>query len=1173
MSNQATCDCCQGVESITPQETAQRPGLDVLNIRIGTHAAFLRTMGARLASMPVEVPRQTPDERGAHVDLLYPLQGLTTRSLSDPAIALLDGWATVADVLTFYQARIANEGYLRTATERRSVLELARLVGYTLRPGVAASVHLAYLLEPTFADPVAIPVGARVQSVPGPGELPQSFETSEPIEARAIWNTLKPRLTRLQTRQSIENDRPPQSRLPQSVEEPAAAQPAHQPRLYLKGTATNLKAGDPLLVDLGDGPALRWVQAVQPQAAQERTVVYLQPWKAAERVVRPLDAPDLSELAEFSARQGYVSQVREVLERYLDLDAFHVDPDSAMAGRVVAQLKVLMSELRDDTPPAELTIRLNQELLPALRIEQMEATEANYRWLQPWVSGLVRAIEEAMTLATDQLASAAALAFAAPAVDPFTAPQPMLDETLVRAISGLTRPPSLPPANALQFARNVETAFAATGDIGLQVAGTFAADLRSTLPATLATVQQTAAQPIRVYALRTRAAPFGHNAPLRSRVQQTNTGNVTRYEEWLLNDPQNTSGGSGPGPIGDAASAVLALPAAPIPQPAVLYLDAEYNLQPESWVVIAKADYPDPLIVALGASSVTHLAVAGYGLSGKSTRLALGATHWIDAQATFGVLRSTVVYAQSELLELAEEPYEEEVGGALIELADLYSGLQSGRWLIVAGERTDIQVADPNDPATLVALPGIRGAELVMLDQAFQDVQRSEQREPARARDRYSYGGYGTPPDDRLPGDTIHTFLKLAEPLRYTYKRDTVTVYGNVVKATHGETRTEVLGSGDGSKALQTFALRQPPLTYLAANTPAGAESTLEVYVNDLRWHEATALAGLRPTDRRFITRTDDESKTSVIFGTGREGARLPTGRENVKARYRNGIGKLGNVRAEQITLLATRPLGVQGVINPLRASGGADRESRDQARRNAPLAVMALDRLVSVQDYADFARTFAGIGKAVASRLVSQRHELVHLTIAGAEDIPIDTTSDLYRHLTNALRTFGHPDQPLRVESRELKLVVISAKLRLLPDYLWEPVVTQVRTTLLERFSFERRELGQDVPLSEVISAMQRVAGVAYVDVDLLAGIDEKVADPASGSRRLRTPTEITAEIGRLLDGRKNGAGVPGSPATQPAQRLTVNLAGVEAGLLRPAQLAFLSPDLPDTLILNQIT
>ena len=73
---------------------------------------------------------------------VMPLAGLTTRDPSDPSIALLDAWAVVADVLTFYQERIANEGYLPTALERRSLLELSRLIGYRLRPGVSASVRL-----------------------------------------------------------------------------------------------------------------------------------------------------------------------------------------------------------------------------------------------------------------------------------------------------------------------------------------------------------------------------------------------------------------------------------------------------------------------------------------------------------------------------------------------------------------------------------------------------------------------------------------------------------------------------------------------------------------------------------------------------------------------------------------------------------------------------------------------------------------------------------------------------------------------------------------------------------------------------------------------------------------------------------------------------------------------
>ena len=39
-----TCGCCEGVERLTPIAIANRPGLDVLAYRIGTHATFLETM-------------------------------------------------------------------------------------------------------------------------------------------------------------------------------------------------------------------------------------------------------------------------------------------------------------------------------------------------------------------------------------------------------------------------------------------------------------------------------------------------------------------------------------------------------------------------------------------------------------------------------------------------------------------------------------------------------------------------------------------------------------------------------------------------------------------------------------------------------------------------------------------------------------------------------------------------------------------------------------------------------------------------------------------------------------------------------------------------------------------------------------------------------------------------
>jgi len=179
------CNCCRGVSLVTPLDLANRPGLSALIYRIGTYSSFFETMKARLSSLDFALPS------GA-----LPLARLTTRDSTDPAIALLDGWAVVGDVLTFYQERIANEGYLRTAIERQSVVNLAALVGYTLRPGVAASVFLAYTLEQS--TQATIPAGSRVQNVPPPGDLPQSFETSGHLDASGGWNNLAPRLSRPQ---------------------------------------------------------------------------------------------------------------------------------------------------------------------------------------------------------------------------------------------------------------------------------------------------------------------------------------------------------------------------------------------------------------------------------------------------------------------------------------------------------------------------------------------------------------------------------------------------------------------------------------------------------------------------------------------------------------------------------------------------------------------------------------------------------------------------------------------------------------------------------------------------------------------------------------------------------------------------------------------------------------
>lgn len=169
-----------------------RPQQDVLRYRTGTHPLFYERM---LRALPLQT---IPD--GANQGT-RPLALLTTRSTEDPAIALLDACAVVADVVSFYQERIINEGFLRTATERRSLLELSRAVGYELHPGAAASAYLAFTVDDAAGAPgkATVPIGCRILSIPGQNERPQTFETIEWIETRVEWNAMTPRQTEAQS--------------------------------------------------------------------------------------------------------------------------------------------------------------------------------------------------------------------------------------------------------------------------------------------------------------------------------------------------------------------------------------------------------------------------------------------------------------------------------------------------------------------------------------------------------------------------------------------------------------------------------------------------------------------------------------------------------------------------------------------------------------------------------------------------------------------------------------------------------------------------------------------------------------------------------------------------------------------------------------------------------------
>ena len=898
---------------MTPVSKEQRPGLAALRYRVGTHSQFQESMKADIARHPA-------------------LRALATREDKDPSIALLDGCAAMLDVLTFYQERIAEEGFLRTATERRSIGELAGQIGYQLAAGVAASVPLAFTVEDAPGAPgwAVIEKGTRLQSIPGPQEKPQIFETMEKLEAHARFNRLKPKTSEVQ---KIRLD---------------------MTELYLKGTNLQLKQGDILLI-VGD------------------------------------------------ERQGYK------LSENWDVRIVHtVTTDADQNNTIVT-------------------------------------------WLEPLGK---------------------------------------------RTSEKIVYPAQKNP---------------------------------------------------KVYVMRQRAALFGHNAPDPRILDVDSTLAGTEWKSFAIDQAAQT-----------------------------IDLDAPYpRILKGGWIVLSKPGLIDDTYME--AYQINRLSLCSrkdFALSSDITRIVLDTGNNLDE---FG-LRNTTVYAQSEELEMADVPFRSADGeetlnvrlgagmltpveGSQITLDRYLPELQKGQLLIVSGRPARLQSLTSSifglskkESLPLGSIVQVVGKPLfnadkikffvknpthfvdfIEVDSLLSKLSISPQAlveyVPAAADDETVSEAVTIESLGEKDGQTV---VYLTDSLKNVYDRATVSIFANCVRATHGETKKEILGSGNAAAGFQKFVLKQTPLTYVPAATSGGSLSTLEIRVNDILWREVRSLYGQDGHAMVYTTRIADDGKVTVQFGDGITGARLPSGMENVTATYRIGTGQSGLVKAGQISLLMTRPLGVKAVINPGAPSGASDPETRDQARQNAPYTVLTFDRIVSLADYEYFTRRFSGIAKAQAVWLWNGRKRFVHITIAGAAGSEVREDTDLFANLNLSIKTCGLPHQHFLVQSYTPLLFTLKANLLVKTGYLKDQVAAAVKNALIDHFSFEKRSFGQNVAASEVIALIQSVHGVEMVDLDLL-------------QRGNQSGDVLTAQKARW------DAGIDNSIA---AELLTINPQGIELAVLEGSTL-----------------
>jgi len=483
---------------------------------------------------------------------------------------------------------------------------------------------------------------------------------------------------------------------------------------------------------------------------------------------------------------------------------------------------------------------------------------------------------------------------------------------------------------------------------------------------------------------------------------------------------------------------------------------------------------------------VAEVSRSDHGISSKVTRLTLD----IDVGDYDDYVRDTAVYIQTEELHVAPYPYttaQPQPDDRTIMLA-APATLPHGRLVVVQGKA--VISAKGNNVVSDSTV-----AEAAMVD---------------------SVGVTA----DGLP------FVKFDAALKNRYNPAELVILGNAVRATHGETKTstatmrppgsklpigEIIGSGDARKANQAFALRQMGLTHIASANPLGYEPAIEVRVDDAIRPREERLYGLPETSRAYALETAADRRTIVRFA-----GRLRTSDSNISSVYRIGGGTSGNLAAGRLKTPMTMALGLREVTNPLPAEGGVAPEDVATARVNAPIRIISLDRIVSLDDYEAFARAYGGVAKAQATLLWVGQRETVHLTVGGPDGASIEEGSVLHFNLSKAIRDSSQPGRPFKLLSANR--VRARAEIGIESDKAFDrkSVEADIGLAIDATFAADMRAFASPLAKSAVLACVQAVPGVIAArmikltsikepdDTEILGASGALPGDPAQGAEYL---------------------------------------------------------------------
>ena len=1161
MSHDPFCHCCDVAAAATPEVIYNRPGLQALRFRIGSFTSFRRAMLESVSLQPA-------------------LAGLTTRESEDYAITVMELFSAIADVLSFYNERIANEMFLRTAQERDSLLRLTRLIGYQMRPGLAAQTLFAFALQP--GAEMKVRTGFKVMSVPGQNEEAQIFETLEAIAAHGDLNDVAAYALPVNVNAFASG----------ALGGPITARPEKLDvgeKLLLFGRDRVEEKTITAITQRSDGEALAFTPAVQAEdwlpefagaAKLEGRLRFF--GHNAPAIVNVFSPPTPTSLWPKWESKSVDHSLADGLMRY-PLDSrvtdlapgMHVLIDAGPGFMAMPRLRLACIVRTADAPTdiggfEQLSdtvtyVYLRQVLAGAPLVAGDGSTSpvvtarlgmGDVVMLKP-VGPLSRQWED-MGL-RPVISDVQPVLSAGGRLDLFVrdASQKLMQRIHNAGVWGswidrggeLHSAPKVVVGSGGQLLAFVQSS---QGKLSLMDVTAAAAaswfDLGGELTSAPAPVSPGAG----IYAVFARGL---------DRALWHVTFDGTAWLEW-----QSLKGILATAPVA-VSTGTGRMDVAALNDRGALILRRHDGSGWQDWIDLGGALAGE---VCLLAGSPDRVDVFARGRDDALWHVQRDGNIWGAWKSLGGVLTSSPsavrdaaglhVYARGADGTLA---YLQQVGGVWrpwTHTGDGIGGLPDRRKTAiyrVSAEHIDFRRYDY--PAEIsqgqMALRIKPGAPtLGNLGKGRRVLLRSEQA-------KFEAQVTAIKPMAAVAGELADHVIVDFTPAPETPLR-TVFMRGNIAAAGHGETQPlELVGHGDGGKGFQSFRLHKPGMTFTQSASSLDGTPAVDVRVNGELWTHAPSFCGRRNNQRVYTVRQNDDQESFVTFGDGTTGARLPSGAMNVSATYRVGRGLKGLMKAGQLSIPLERPPGFSAVTNPIPADGAADPETRDGARLAAPNTVKTFGRAVSL---ADFEAVITGSGlaaKAFVTWVWVELERAVHISVLG----PLGTalSKDALARLYHSLNGMRDENKPLMLANLVRVPIVVSAKILCDVKREKDEVLQAARKAVENLFGFDTMALGEAVFLSQIFAALQSAPGVVAVDVDLF---------------QLKHHEALTAvERGmRAIDGNAVQPHIriyPARPTPPPGQIDRYALAGLKGPLppVLAAEQAYLE-DAADDLVLTAV-